>query len=112
MTATQRTKLTLMNILNAANEHYDESYLSAYFDATTGEPIARSGDTLAEFIVRELRETFEEQSSRERQVATAVRVLDRAKDCIENAIVGLEELKSAGSASTSRSRAPRQGLVH
>lgn len=101
-----------MDLLNAANEHYDGSYLSVYFDATTGEPVAGSGDTLAEFIVSELCETFEKKSSRERQGATAVRVLDRAKDSIQNAIAGLEGLQSAGSVSVSRYRAHHPGLYH
>lgn len=92
MTATQRMRLTLMDILNAANEHYDESYLSTYFDVTNGERRDGSGDTLAEFIVCELRESFDEKSSRERQVAVEVRMLERAKADIQNAIVGLQEI--------------------
>lgn len=95
MTATPRMRLTLMDILNAANEHYDESYLSAYFDVTNGGRRAGSGDTLAEFIVCELRESFDEKSSRERQVAAAVRMLERAKADIQNAIVGLQEINSS-----------------
>ena len=95
MTTTQRTRLTLTDLLNAANEHYYEGYLSMYFDVTTGGRRAASGDTLAEFIVCELRESFDGKSSRERQVAAAVRMLERAKEDIQNAIVGLQEINSS-----------------
>ena len=93
MTATQRTRLTLTDLLNAANKHYDDNYLSAYFDAATGGPITGSGDTLAEFIVRELRESFDGKSSRKRQVVAAVHSLVRAKEDIQNAIDGLQEFE-------------------
>jgi hypothetical protein len=93
MTATKRSSLTLMDFLNAANEHYDEQYLSKYFDVTTGGPKAGSGDTLAKFIVCELRESFDGKSSREQQVSAAVLLLERAKEDIQNAIMGLLELE-------------------
>lgn len=96
MATTQRTRLTLTDLLNAANVHYDDSYLSMYFDVTTGGRRAGSGDTLAEFIVCELRESFDGKGSRKRQVAAAVRMLERAKKDIQNAIVGLQELEAAG----------------
>lgn len=92
MSPTKRVKLTLMDILNAANQHYDERYLSTYFDVRNQARRSGSGDTLAEFIVRELNETFNGRTSRERQVATAVRALERAKDDIQNAIEGLQNL--------------------
>jgi len=78
MTVTQLTRLTLMDLLNAANKHYDEKYLSVYFDVASGGRKAGSGDTLAEFIASELREGFDGKSSREQQVAAAVRMLERA----------------------------------
>lgn len=92
MATTQPTRLTLMDLLNAANEHYHENYLSMYFDVRTGRRRAGSGDTLAEFIVRELHENFDRTSPPERQVADAVRALERAQEDIQDAIVGLREL--------------------
>ncbi len=112
MTATQRMGLTLMDLLNAANEHYDENYLSMYFDVTTAGRRAGSGDTLAEFIVCELREGFDGRSSRERQVAAAIRVLERAKEDIQKAIVGLRELESADRLNIARNGAPHFGPHH
>ena len=90
MADTQNTKLT--NLLNAANKYYDESYLTAYFNVATGGRRAGSGDTLAGFIVSEVRESFDGKASRERQVAAAVDILEQAKKDIQNAIDGLREL--------------------
>jgi hypothetical protein len=109
MAATRRTKLTLTDLLNAANKHYDESYLSAYFDVTTGRPRAGSGDTLAEFIVTELRENFDGESSRERQVAAAVGMLEGAREDIQNAIHGLQELEPGSRANIAWNSAPHDG---
>ena len=82
----------MAELLNAANKHYDENYLSAYFDVTTGRQKKGSGDTLAEFIVFELRESFDGRRSRKGHIAAAVRALERAKQDIQSAIDGLDEL--------------------
>ncbi len=92
MATTGHTKLKLASVLNAANKHYPEKYLSEYFDTATGNSRAGSGDTLAQFIVSELSETFDAESTRELQVAAAVSVLLSAKREIQNAIDGLENL--------------------
>jgi hypothetical protein len=92
MSSNQDQRFTVADILNAANKHYDEGYLSTYFDGTTGRCKRGSGDTLAEFIVHELRESFEGRGTRQRKVAGAIRALERAKRDIQTAIAGLREL--------------------
>ena len=92
MPTTHGDELKVAELLNAANKHYDGNYLSVYFDNATGRCKPGAGDTLAEFIVCELRETFDRRCSREQQVAVAVRVLERAKRDIQKAINGLREL--------------------
>ena len=93
MAATERTKLTLPDLLNAANKHYKDGYISEYFDATAGgASVGGSGDTLAEFIVREIAETFDIESSRSIQVRSAIRALECAKDDLQSVIDGLQEL--------------------
>jgi len=92
MTVTQPKRLTLIELLNAANKQYADGYLSLYFDMGSGRPKKGDGDTLAEFIVCELRENFDDRFSRERQVTAAVSGLERAKEDIQNAIDGLREL--------------------
>lgn len=92
MTTKRLKTLTLTDLLNGANKHYTESYLSQYFDVKAGRSKRDSGDTLAQFIVRELREVFDSTYSRERQVDTAVKALERAKEDLQSAIDGLQEL--------------------
>ena len=112
MTATQRMRLKLTDILRAANKHYDEGYLSLYFDVATGGPRTGSGDTLAEFIVREIRENFDGKSSRKRQVGAAVSRLERAKEVIQNAIDGLVELELGSLVNIAGNNAPYGGTNH
>lgn len=53
--------MTLLEILNIANAAYPDGHLAAYYDPQTGEPVipkAEVGDTLAMFIVRELRSVY------------------------------------------------------
>lgn len=92
MISNKRKALSLGDILNAANKYYSDSYLSRYFDATTGRSKRGSGDTLAQFIVRELGEGFDSTGPRQRQVAVATYVLERAKKDLQRAIDGLREL--------------------
>jgi hypothetical protein len=90
---TERTKLTLPELLNAANRNYCDGYISEYFDASTGRAKrGGSGDTLAEFIASEIGEIFDAESSREDQVRSAVKALERAKGDLQTAIDGLKEL--------------------
>lgn len=88
-----RNSLTVVDILNAANKYYAQGYLSRYFGRSGGELKAGDGDTLAKFVVHELRETFVRESAPEQQVDMAMRVLARAKDDIQSAIDGLRELR-------------------
>jgi|HubBroStandDraft_6_1064221.scaffolds.fasta_scaffold29846_3 hypothetical protein len=92
MTTSRLKALTLADLLNAANKRYSGGYLSRYFDFKAGRSIRGSGDTLAQFVVRELGEGFDSTYSRERQVAAAVQALERAKEDLQCAIDGLREL--------------------
>ena len=92
MTDNKLKGLTLTDILHAANKHYGEGYLSRYFDAKTGRSRRGSGDTLAQFIVRELSNEFESTDPRDRQIAVATRALQRAQKDLQRAIDGLREL--------------------
>ena len=94
MIANGGTKLTLTELLNAANRHYSEGFIAEYFDPVTGMPKAEaSGDSVAGFIVNEISELFAEEYSREGQIAVAVGALERAQHHIQSAIEGLKELK-------------------
>jgi len=62
-------RLSLVELLNLANEAHDDGYLAEYFDPDTGTSKAGSGDTLAEFIVREIRDTFDPNATRSAQLS-------------------------------------------
>lgn len=94
MRVSRKKKVNLKDILDAANTHYPDGYLSNYFDKKTDEPKKGTGDSLAGFIVCELRESLEVAFPAERQVEQAVRALERARDDIQTAINGLLELRS------------------
>lgn len=82
----QSKRLSLVELLNIANEAYHDGYLAEYFDPDTGAPRAGSGDTLAELIVREIRATFDSNATRSAQFEEARRVLMNAIDDLDNVI--------------------------
>jgi hypothetical protein len=82
--------LSLVELLKIANEPYEDGYLAEYFDPETGASRAGSGDTLAEFIVREIRDTFDPNATRSAQLEEARRVLLNAIDDVENVIERLQ----------------------
>lgn len=78
-----------VELLNKANMGYPDGFLSTYYDEKTGKLIEGSGDDLAKFIVIELQETFDENLSDEEQINEANRVLEKAKQDIDDVIVAL-----------------------
>jgi hypothetical protein len=86
----QSKSLSLVELLKIANEAYEDGYLAEYFDPDTGAARAGSGDTLAEFIVREIRDTFDPNASRMAQLEEARRVLMNAIDDLESVIERLQ----------------------
>jgi hypothetical protein len=83
-------RLSLVELLNLANEAYDDGHLAEYFDPDTGTSRAGSGDILAEFIVREIRDTFDPNSPRSAQLEEARRVLMNVIDDLESVIERLQ----------------------
>jgi len=82
----QSKSLSLVELLNVAND----GYLAEYFDPDTGASRAGLDDTLAEFIVREIRDTFDPTAIRSEQLEEARRVLMNAIDDLENVIERLQ----------------------
>lgn len=82
----QSKNLSLVGLLKIADEAYEEGYLAEYFDPDTGAARAGSGDTLAEFIVSEIRDTFDSNATRCAQLEEARRVLMNAIDDLETVI--------------------------
>lgn len=82
--------LTLAGLLDLANRHYPDGWLTEYFDPSTGQGISGSGDTLAQFIVVEISETFVPDAPRSEQLEEARRVLLRAVDDLHGVIQGFD----------------------
>ena len=81
--------MTLVELLNKANEGYEDGYLENYFDPKTGEFVQGKGDTLSEFIVVELSETFDPDADDEAQLSEALSAMDMAKRDIEGVMAAL-----------------------
>jgi hypothetical protein len=93
--------MTLVRLLELANRGYPDRDLGRYFRADGSERAPEhSWDTLAQFIVRELRDTYDPDASELKQLAEAVRVLERAKRDLDGVIAVLTCAISPG-------RAPR-----
>jgi hypothetical protein len=80
---TMPESLTLVALLNLANGAYADDELAGYFNPKTGALRDGDGDGLAQFIVRELRDTFDRGASRDSQ-------LREARLCLSNAIRKME----------------------
>ncbi len=78
--------LSLAQLLDLANRHYPDGWLAEYFDPSTGERTVGSGDTLAQFIVVEISETFASEATAPEQLDEARRVLLRAIDDLHGVI--------------------------
>jgi hypothetical protein len=78
--------MTLVQLLNKANEGYDDHFLSEYFHPKTGKFRKAEGDGLARFIVIEISETFDAESTDLQQVDEAIRVMEQARDDIRGVL--------------------------
>ena len=73
-------------IIAVADRAYADGLVQAYFD----HPDQNHGDTLAEFIVRELQDVYDAEASDEDQWSEAARVMRRARDELNNVLAALE----------------------
>ena len=83
--------MTLLELLDAANQGYPDGYLAEYYDTKTGKRKSGSGDGLAQFIVLELIDTFDSEATDDSQIGTATQVLERAREDLLGAIQALED---------------------
>lgn len=85
-----------MSLLNLANTAYNSTGildLATYYHSETGEfNVDGHGDTLAEFIVREVTETFDETSSRLNQLQTAIGAMYSAESNLRSVRAALEDV--------------------
>lgn len=81
--------MKLVELLDLANRGYPDGYLAEYYDKKTGGLAHGSGDGLAEFIVKELKDTFDDDAKDEEQIEVAVHMLERAMDDLAETITAL-----------------------
>ena len=82
--------MTLLELPNAANQGYQDGYLVEYYDTKTGARKRGQGDTLAEFIVLELIDTFDSKTPDDSQISLATQMLERARRDLLGVIQALE----------------------
>ena len=76
--------MDLNSIIYRASSVYPEEALLEEWDSEFECPSnPDSGDTLAKFIVHELEETFDETATDAEQLATAIKVMQRAADEVQ-----------------------------
>ena len=78
--------MTLSEIIAIASKAYPDSGVQAYFEDLE----SKHGDTLAEFIVRELRDVYDADAGSQDQLSEAARAMRRARDELDNVFAALE----------------------
>jgi len=78
--------MTLSEIIAIASNAYPDSAVDAYFEDLEGQ----HGDTLAEFIVRELQDVYDADASSQDQLSEAARAIRRARDELDQVLAALE----------------------
>jgi hypothetical protein len=87
--------MTKLELLEMANRFYPDSYLSEYYDKDGNYKENKdSGDGLAQFIVAELSETFDETASSHMQLEEAKRIMHNGIRDITYVLAGLDDLKA------------------
>jgi len=86
---------TQKELLELANEAYDDGYLANYYTQEGKLKKNGSGDTLAKFIVIELIETFDAKQTKKQQLYYAAQAIERAKEQLWDLQGHLEEAHDA-----------------
>ena len=77
--------MTLNQLVCRAASAYPDAFVLEYWDAGKEEPKPNpsGGDTLAEFIARELYDTFDPDAGDDEQLAAAVKAMQSAADDLQ-----------------------------
>ena len=88
--------MTLNQLVCRAASVYPDAYVLQYWDMENEcfKESPDGGDTLAEFIVRELLDTFDAEASEIEQLKTARAVMQRAADDLNKIVRALDSLAS------------------
>lgn len=78
--------MKLRKLLLLASSGYPDDFVRLYADRPNG----NHGDTLAEFIYRELQDTFDESATTQEQLAAAVSAMEKAIRDLQGVIRALD----------------------
>ena len=86
--------MTLNQIICRAASVYPDGFILEYWDMQESQPRdnVTGGDTLAEFVARELNDTFDPEADEATQIATAVRAMQTAADDLQAVAHSLSDL--------------------
>ena len=87
--------MTLNELLEIVHGAYPEEHTRQCWDAKKQKVRTGAGDTLAEFLVAELVDTFDPDASAEKQLDVALSAMRRACTELTAVIEALEEFKDA-----------------
>lgn len=82
--------MTLNELLDIVHSAYPDGATRECWDAERGRASSGSGDTLAEFVVKEIADTYGAQNTDTEQLSEAVRVMERACGDIGDVIEALQ----------------------
>ena len=81
----------IMEIIHGA---YPDAMTRNYWDSVRRRPAPGVGDTLAEFIVKEIADTYDAETAHGTQLTEAIRVLERARSDIGSVVTALQYARS------------------
>ena len=87
--------MKLNELLEIVHRAYPDEFTRECWDSRRQRARSGSGDTLAEFIVREIADTYDAEATDEAQLDEALRVMRRACTEVTGVIDALEEFKDA-----------------
>ena len=74
--------MTLAELLEIIHCHYPDEHTRQCWDDCTGRVVSNTGDTLAEFAVAEIADTFDASADTRDQLREASRVMNRAAETL------------------------------
>jgi hypothetical protein len=87
--------MKIQELLEIVHRAYPDEHTRNCWDEKARKATGDCGDTLAEFIVREIIDTYDDADSDEGQLDEALRVMRRACTDIEGIVEALEAYKNA-----------------
>lgn len=84
--------MKINELIELVGEHYDDNFTDEYWNYTNErfDPNG-GGDGLAKFVVIEINDTFEPDATTDEQLEEAIRVMQAARNQLNDLIAGLEQ---------------------